>query len=57
MSKAYDRVNIFMLEKAMNRLKLPISFINFIKSLFIGRKNQVFTAKGLQKAGAPTFFY
>jgi hypothetical protein len=41
-SKAYDRVNIFMLEKAMIHLK-P----NLIKSLFLGRKNQVFTAKGL----------
>jgi hypothetical protein len=47
MSKAYDRVNVFMLEKAMLRLKLPKSFVNIIKSLFLGRKNQVFTAKGL----------
>jgi hypothetical protein len=36
-----------MLEKAMLRLKLPESFINIIKSLFLGRKNQVFTAKVL----------
>jgi hypothetical protein len=47
MSKAYDRVNIYMLEKAMNCIKLPNGFINFIKQLFLGRKNQVFTAKGL----------
>jgi hypothetical protein len=47
MSKAYDRVNIFMLEKAMERLKLPLSFINIIKSLFLNRTNRVFTAKGL----------
>jgi pyoverdine/dityrosine biosynthesis protein Dit1 len=36
MSKAYDRVNVFMLEKAMLRLKLPKSFVNIIKSLFLG---------------------
>jgi exonuclease III len=47
MSKAYDRVNIYMLEKAMDRIKLPLGFIRFIKELFLGRKNQVFTAKGL----------
>jgi hypothetical protein len=47
MSKAYDRVNIFMLEKAMEYLKLPLSFINIIKSLFLNRTNQVFTAKEL----------
>jgi hypothetical protein len=47
MSKAYDRVNVFMLEKVMLRLKLPWSFINIIKSLFLERKNQVFMAKGL----------
>jgi hypothetical protein len=47
MSKAYDQVNIYMLEKAINRIKLPNGFIGFIKELFLGRKNQVFTAKGL----------
>ncbi|CAB4397484.1 unnamed protein product [Rhizophagus irregularis] len=47
MSKAYDRVNIFMLEKAMQRLKIPSSFINLTKELFLGRKNSVFTAGGL----------
>jgi hypothetical protein len=47
MSKAYDRVNIFMLEKAMKCLKLPNSFINIIKQSFLNRTNQVFTAKGL----------
>ncbi|CAB4400088.1 unnamed protein product [Rhizophagus irregularis] len=47
MSKAYDRVNIFMLEKAMQHLKIPSSFINLTKKLFLGRKNSVFTAGGL----------
>src|ERR1044071_1606201 len=39
LSKAYDRVNIFMLEKAMIRLRLPTSFISFIKN--IDRKSVV----------------
>jgi hypothetical protein len=47
MSKAYDRVNIFMLEKALQRIKLPHSFINLIKELFLERKNQIFTPGGL----------
>src|ERR1041385_426947 len=40
MSKCYDRVNIYMLEKAMLRLKLPQNFIEIIK-------NRVFTVHGL----------
>src|SRR4051812_26170741 len=40
MSKAYDRVNIFMLRKAMHRLKLPIEFTELICNLFLNRKNQ-----------------
>jgi hypothetical protein len=47
MSKAYDRVNIHMLEKAMRQIRIPNSFINIIKELFLGRKNRVFTAAGL----------
>jgi ribonuclease HI len=47
MSKAYDRVNLFMLQHAMNRLKLPVLFIRFITNLFISRKNRVFTEHGL----------
>ena len=46
MSKAYDRVNIFMLEKAMIRLKLPIQFIQMMKNLFTNRYNRIFTAHG-----------
>ena len=47
LSKAYDRVNIFMLKKAMQRLKLPIAFIDLIENIFIERKNRVFTEVGL----------
>ena len=46
MSKAYDHVNIFMLKKAMQRLKIPSSFNNLIINLFTQRKNRVFTAVG-----------
>jgi len=42
MSKAYDRVNIFMLQKAMARLKIPAPFIAFITNLFTKRINQIF---------------
>ena len=47
LSKAYDRVNIFMLEKALERLKLPGKFIKFITNIFIDRKNRIFTEVGL----------
>jgi hypothetical protein len=47
MSKAYDRVNIFMLQHALKRLKLPSLFIKFITNLFMSRKNKVFTEHGL----------
>ena len=43
-SKAYDRVNIYMLRKAMDRLKIPLAFTNVITNLFLNRKNSVFTA-------------
>ncbi|CAB4384210.1 unnamed protein product [Rhizophagus irregularis] len=46
MAKAYDRVNIYMLKKATERLKLPPEFIILITELFLERKNQVFTAVG-----------
>ncbi|GET04391.1 RNA-directed DNA polymerase from mobile element jockey-like [Rhizophagus clarus] len=47
LGKAYDRVNIFMLEKAMERIKIPPNFIQIISSLFKNRQNQVITAYGL----------
>ncbi|CAH1770357.1 7707_t:CDS:2, partial [Entrophospora sp. SA101] len=46
LSKAYDRVNIFMLEKAFKRLHLPSNFITLILNLFSNHKNRVFTAAG-----------
>ena len=46
MSKAYDRVNIFMLQKALQRLKIPDTFNSLITNLFTQRKNRVFTAVG-----------
>src|SRR6266542_2966893 len=46
MSKAYDRVNIFMLQNAMTRLKIPALFITFITNLFTKRTNQIFTYHG-----------
>jgi exonuclease III/ribonuclease HI len=47
LSKAYDRVNVLMLEKAMERLKLPQSFISLITNIFTNRKNQIFTEVGI----------
>ncbi|GBB86000.1 hypothetical protein RclHR1_12440003 [Rhizophagus clarus] len=47
LGKAYDRVNIFMLEKAMKRIKILPNFIKIISSLFKNRQNQVITAYGL----------
>src|ERR1700722_5354095 len=46
MSKAYDRVNLFMLQKAMTRLKLLVAFNNLICNLFTNRTNRVFTLVG-----------
>jgi hypothetical protein len=39
MSKAYDRVNMNMLQNALKRLKLPSAFCNFIRALFSSRFN------------------
>ncbi|GBC14866.2 hypothetical protein GLOIN_2v1485349 [Rhizophagus irregularis DAOM 181602=DAOM 197198] len=49
MSKAYDRVNIYMLRKAMKRIKIPEKLCNIIIGMFQGRMNQVFTPFGLTK--------
>ncbi|CAB4420682.1 unnamed protein product [Rhizophagus irregularis] len=46
MGKAYDRVNIFQLKKAMDRIKIPNDFSSLILELFKDRKNQVITAYG-----------
>jgi len=47
LSKAYDRVNVFMLEKAMARLKIPSHCINFVCNLFYKRSNQIIGNNGL----------
>jgi hypothetical protein len=47
MAKAYDRVNIYMLEKALKRIKIPNSFIRLIKSLYLDQTTEVVTAHGL----------
>ncbi|GBC10597.1 hypothetical protein RclHR1_09760007 [Rhizophagus clarus] len=44
MGKAYDRVNTFQLQKAIDRIKLPQQFTHLILDLFKDRTNQVITA-------------
>ena len=46
MSKAYDRVNVHMLEIALKRIHIPGDLVRYITNLFINRKNKVFTAFG-----------
>lgn len=41
LSKAYDRVDILLLEQALLRICIPSSVINFIINLFTNRSNQV----------------
>ncbi|GBB83908.1 hypothetical protein RclHR1_10570006 [Rhizophagus clarus] len=40
LGKAYDHVNIFMLEKAIKHIKIPSNFIKIIFNLFKNRQNQ-----------------
>src|SRR6266496_286205 len=47
MSKAYDRVNIHMLDLAMQRIKFPLALRSLLSNLFTKRTNQVITAHGL----------
>src|SRR6266542_6723612 len=49
LGKAYDRVNIYMLKKALQRIKVPMNFINLIENLFLNRKSQVVTGVGITK--------
>src|SRR4051812_42001061 len=46
LSKAYNRVNIHMLKKALLHLKIPLAFSNLIINLFTNHTNQVFTTVG-----------
>src|SRR6266540_1289955 len=47
LSKVYDRVDLIILRKAMERVKIPTSCINFILDFFTCRKNTVLTKGGL----------
>jgi len=49
LSKAYDRVDLAILRKAMDRLKIPHSCTNFILDFFTHRKNTVLTQGGLSE--------
>jgi len=46
-SKAFDSIDINMLEHAMDRLKIPKAFIKLTLNLFTNRSNRVITANGL----------
>src|SRR3990170_1156173 len=46
MAKAYDRVNVHMLELALKRIHILGNLVRYITNLFINRKNKVFTAFG-----------
>jgi exonuclease III/ribonuclease HI len=47
LSKAYDRVNLCMLDLAMQRIRFPIALRNFIMNLFSRRKNRIIGYNGL----------
>src|SRR6185295_11181467 len=47
MSKAYDSVNLTLLQKSLQRLALPHSIINAITTILHDRQNQVITNLGL----------
>jgi len=46
-SKAFDSIDINMLEHAMDRLKIPKAFTKLTLALFTNRSNRVITANGL----------
>ena len=47
MSKAYDSVNIHLINKALQRLNMPTQLINIITNLLLNRSNQIITNLGL----------
>ena len=47
LSKAYDRVNLSFLRRALNRIKIPQLATDLIINLFTARKNAIFTAEGI----------
>src|SRR6266498_5172064 len=49
LSKAYDRVDITILRKAMERVKIPPACIDFILDFFTYRKNTILTKGGISE--------
>src|SRR6266540_1674636 len=49
LSKAYDRVDLSTLRKAIERIKIPTNCINFILDFFTHRKNAVITKGGISE--------
>jgi len=47
LSKAYDRIDLSILRKAIERVKIPSLYIDFILDFFTYRKNAVLTKGGL----------
>ena len=46
-AKAYDTINLNMLERALKRVKIPHKFLNLILEPFKNRKFNVITSMGL----------
>ena len=46
LSKAFDRVDLTYLRRALDRIKIPLLAVQLIINLFTSRKNAVFTAQG-----------
>src|SRR5215216_5428488 len=49
LSKAYDRVDLTFLRKALHHIKVPNHAIDLLINLFTVRKNAVYTAHGLSE--------
>jgi len=47
LSKAYDRVDLRILTKAMDRIKIPLRCTSFILDFFTGRQNAILTKGGI----------
>src|SRR2546421_95050 len=47
MSKAYDRVNVHMLDMVMQRIQFPVALRSILVNLFNQHKNRIITATGL----------
>ena len=49
LSKAYDRVNLSILRKVMNYLRIPPEYTNFILNFFTLQRNAVLTKGDLSE--------